>query len=592
MAKSGLTELAEMIENVIFETRVTKWKMAHDKDLLETKMEHEKEMTNISVLQDLYTRKQEEYDQAVKMLDEDYPGLPSEFKTSGGEKLRDDVYLDNKTNLEALNENIKIIGSNVRNLRDKRTTLEQQGQVFNQEMENFWGVNKALQEFEMKKFEEYALKEDDSTTPEVEGLGWKTTAGARKAYRALGDPMTMQNYATTQTDALKAEADLASDTNYAVLQSQLTAADKEDLGDVADRLSYEDADGNEIEVEEEVVIAAKNLLGQNTKDQFFNMLERHPDPRVKDLFETNPNLNQSFFNLGEEIGKVRVLENELRGVTPEGRLDEFTEYIGRFGTKEAAFEFYTGSIQGLPMDKHEEYFQILENQFDEDLGDQYDIWWEDKYGKPFDGKKDVTSSEKVTFTEDIMKQYTDPKDVYAALESLPVSGITLLGGGHTSPLRFMHSLTPIPTESPNYSTATAFGGSIYGKGDSPYYDAFYNSFEDSFNSLIDEKDPFGPNFLWKAGIRNEQKIPGIMARRYGEDSDIYQTAFKIADDAGKLAQVIYLTTVMGREEGSEYWDLVRALNEINSETQKQEAWEWEDITDEKNIIDWKNYEDE
>ena len=139
---SELSELADMITETVFQAKMTKWKMDHEKDILETKMDHEKEMKNIDVLQDLYERKQNQYDEALKILNTTYPGLSDEFKTSGGKKLRDDVIVDNETNLEALSENVNILRQNIGNLEDKQAVLAQQEVDFDKNIGDFWGVNK------------------------------------------------------------------------------------------------------------------------------------------------------------------------------------------------------------------------------------------------------------------------------------------------------------------------------------------------------------------------------------------------------------------------------------------------------------------
>ena len=414
---SELSELADMITETVFQAKMTKWKMDHEKDILETKMDHEKEMKNIDVLQDLYERKQNQYDEALKILNTTYPGLSDEFKTSGGKKLRDDVIVDNETNLEALSENVNILRQNIGNLEDKQAVLAQQEVDFDKNIGDFWGVNKVLQEHEMKQFEEYALTKDDPNTPEMEGLGWETTAGARKAYRDVGSPMEIASYAREQTDVLKADAELASDTNYAVLTSQFTPEADEDIDDVVARLSYEDASGNTIEVDKEVALEVANMLGQNTKDQFFTTLALHPDERVRDILETNPNLNQAFSNLGSELSKVQQLEDELVGKTPEGRFDQFSETVGQLGNKEAAFKFFQENVSGITdLELHGSYFQILENKFGEDLGTQYDEWVDRETGTTVGQLGIGTVDRGVTLTENVLAQYDTPEEVYAALE--------------------------------------------------------------------------------------------------------------------------------------------------------------------------------
>ena len=409
---SELSELADMITETVFTAKMTKWKMDHEKEMMQTEMDHDKEMKNIDVLWNLYDRKQEQYDQALKTLNTTYPGLGQEFITSGGKKLANDAVRDKETNLEALVKDIDVLRQNIGNLEDKQAVLAQQELVFDKKIGDFWGVNEVLQEHEMKQFEEYALTKDDPETPEVvEGLGWETTAGARKAYRDVGSPMEIMKYTREQTDVLKADAEAASDTNYAVLTSQFTPGTDEDFDDVVDRLSYEDASGNTIEVDKEVALEVGNMLAQNTKDQFFTTLSLHPDERVRDILETNPNLNQAFSNLGSELSKVQQLEDELVGKTPEGRFDQFSETVGQMGNKEAAFKFFQENVSGITdLELHGSYFQILENKFGEDLGTQYDEWVDRETGAPTGQLGIGTADRGVTLTENVLAQYDTPEE--------------------------------------------------------------------------------------------------------------------------------------------------------------------------------------
>ena len=95
--------------------------------------------------------------------------------------------------------------------------------------------------------------------------------------------------------------------------------------------------------------------------------------------------------------------------------------------------------------------------------------------------------------------------------------------------------------------------------DSPYYDAFYNEVGDQFSNLMSEEDPFGPDFLY-SGLPEEHQIPRLIRERYGDD--VYESVYRIADEAGRNAQIKEIETVLKKRSGEDYWDLIRALDAI------------------------------
>ena len=95
--------------------------------------------------------------------------------------------------------------------------------------------------------------------------------------------------------------------------------------------------------------------------------------------------------------------------------------------------------------------------------------------------------------------------------------------------------------------------------DSPYYDAFYNEVGDQFAVLVDEEDPSGLD-VWISRMPEEHQVPRLMRERYGDA--VYESVYKLADEAGKNAQIKEIETVLKKRSGEDYWDLIRALDAI------------------------------
>jgi hypothetical protein len=95
--------------------------------------------------------------------------------------------------------------------------------------------------------------------------------------------------------------------------------------------------------------------------------------------------------------------------------------------------------------------------------------------------------------------------------------------------------------------------------DSPYYDAFYDEIGDLYSNLISEEDPFGPDIFY-SGLPEEHQIPNLIRERYGDA--VYESVYKLADEAGRNAQIKEIETVLKKRSGEDYWDLIRALDAI------------------------------
>ena len=95
--------------------------------------------------------------------------------------------------------------------------------------------------------------------------------------------------------------------------------------------------------------------------------------------------------------------------------------------------------------------------------------------------------------------------------------------------------------------------------DSPYYDAFYDELQNQFAGLISEEDPFGLD-VWISRMPEEHQVPRLIRERYGDA--VYESVYKLADEAGRNAQIKEIEAVLKKRSGEDYWDLIRALDAI------------------------------
>ena len=93
--------------------------------------------------------------------------------------------------------------------------------------------------------------------------------------------------------------------------------------------------------------------------------------------------------------------------------------------------------------------------------------------------------------------------------------------------------------------------------DSPYYDAYYNSMDESLKQLVSEDDPIGPDFLFY-GIAEESHAGNIIKDRYGDI--MHARAHEVADKLGRDAQIKEISQVLKDGSGEDYNDLLKALS--------------------------------
>ena len=235
------------------------------------------------------------------------------------------------------------------------------------------------------------------------------------------------------------------------------------------------------------------------------------------------------------------------------------------------------------IEEHNDYLKIVENIYGyDDLGPQFDSY--------LNINNEVTPEDEIVTSASILNQYLDDQgnvregaaeELFAELdideETQKELGVDdLMGGGYwtgeTRPSVRSALLYHGQPETIGRSPATALrgegqGGGLFYQGgqDSPYYNAFYESFEDSFDELVRMEDPFGPNFLYLSGMKSEWEIPELLKRKYGDEA--YNIALERAEEAGKKAQFDVLDNILEMHAGKTgkdktYYETLRVLDVI------------------------------
>ena len=335
-------------------------------------MDMRKAATAQQILLKEYYDKKAEVKQTEEMFDQ-YDNLKPSDVSQGGRDLISIVDKQNHIDMNAITSNLDMLSSYQSELQSGLGELKGQAQILKEMQMDFAGANRVLEPHEYEAFQEHALK-----ALEEGGLGWETTAGADVEYYKK-DPTTIFAQAMQITEKMKSDEDTGAKGNYAILQSIYTLGEKEDADDLVERLTYEDASGNEIEPSEEVIAAIQRMAIQPSYDDFVTNLNAYPAEAGGDLIRdeliSNPNTAMIFNNLQQNVKAMDTLDLELAGINEPDQatnLDQFVSSIAGISNKDALFGLYDQAIEGMDPSQHEPFFNALEAQLGGgDLGAAY-----------------------------------------------------------------------------------------------------------------------------------------------------------------------------------------------------------------------------
>ena len=240
-------------------------------------------------------------------------------------------------------------------------------------------------------------------------------------------------------------------------------------------------------------------------------------------------------------------------------------------SKKQAFLLYDRTIKNLSDSQEKrDFFKVVEDKFGGD--DLYDAY-RDHLNKGVDKGK----SPYVTLREGVLEGFVpagseepSAEAIYEALDKIgptqtewideatwALSDPTVWTGG-TPP--GLGGFGDFSVDRPGHSAGKAFfGGALGGlmDTDSPYYDAYYNSMDESLKQLVSEDDPIGPDFLFY-GMSEESHAGSIIKDRYGDI--MHSRAHEVADKLGREAQISEISQVLKSRSGEDYNDLLKALS--------------------------------
>ena len=497
----------------------------------------------------MYDRKIEERERVAATLRSEYSGLDDKF-ISGNFQDVTNAYNDlDSGDLGSMRSSIKKLNQDIAALNALSTNLKGQEAYYKGQEAGYAGLTGIIDPSEFYG-PEGMLPEYEEQHPGM------PTAGLEKAY-----------IAGLVTPRLREKA---------MEEQQMTSRQKAQQGwtDLMDVMRTEDFDISNYTEDESLQQEWSEVIQQKDYEAVINNLDAEPTGKLKALFYSiNDNIMSAIEGHHKDIGNLR---SEFEGIDVaryNSEVEEkFMTELDTVKSKKQAFLLYDRTIKNLSSSQEKrDFFKVVEDKFGGD--DLYDA-----YTAHLNKDVDKDKSPYVTLREGVLENFipADGKEpsaeaIYEALDRLgptetewidratwALSDPTVWTGGTPPGLGGFGDLS---VDRPDHSAGKAFfGGTLGGlmDTDSPYYDAYYNSMQESLKNLVSEEDPLGePDWLFY-GTAEESHAGNIIKHRYGDI--MYSRAHEAADKLGRDAQIKEINQVLKDGSGEDYNDLLKALS--------------------------------
>ena len=367
--KSPLEGLLKDLPNLLLQYK----QLQAQEEIALLEMEERKALRGQEIaLKEYYSMKDEV--QKTEDVISKYDKLPDSFSSQAGVELLGIVDDQNNIDMNAVTSNLNTLSSYHNEIKGELNELKGQAQTLKEMQSEFAGADQVMLPHEYEAFQEHALR-----SLEEGGLGWETTAGADVDYYKT-DPSARFARALQITEKMKEDTFIpGAEGNYAIMQSLFIPGEGEDVDDLIERLSYEDASGKVIEPDENFITGMQQYIGQSQNyADFISNIESLPQKErdyVMQQFMGNENLAIVFSNLKRNVEAIETLDRELSGINEpikDTLLDQFTSDIAGVTNKEVLFGLYDQYTSNLDPSDHEQFFNAIELQAGvPDLGDAY-----------------------------------------------------------------------------------------------------------------------------------------------------------------------------------------------------------------------------
>ena len=476
-------------------------------------------------------------------LQKEYPRLQEKFLTDNFHTVANTFEGVAEGDMSNLRSNMDQLVEDISGLESLERELAAQKSYYKGQEQAIAGLTRLVDPGEFETFvEEYEEKFPGAPTA---GLYAGYEAGMATAYQRGEAKEKMQ--ATSKAFA---------QSNWEGMRA-LAASDEFNIGDYTE---------NEV-LQNEI---SKMISHANYQD-VVNYMNMEPTGKVKDVFyEMFPSLMGS---MEGHVASVDAIESEFLGRGKEDHVENITNdlvsKIANVKSNKEAFILYDEQ-QALLTNNADKIAMFSEMEKKLNKGDL-----EKEYRAHLDetSKFNPKLPARVSLKEPVLESYvatddkTQAEQIYEALDDLSYYDERVSEEGLSGREVMISPISALMEgrlfeEREEWTPGKAmFGGvgSLDVGFDSPYYDAFYDEIGDLYSNLISEEDPFGPDIFY-SGLPEEHQIPNLIRERYGDA--VYESVYKLADEAGRNAQIKEIETVLKKRSGEDYWDLIRALDAI------------------------------
>ena len=358
-------------------------------------------------------------------------------------------------------------------------------------------------------------------------------------------------------------------------QDRARAITQQSYQDLKGLLSSEEFDISNYTDDERLQKEFGEVIQHGMAESFLTDINLEPTGRLKELFYSiNDNIMSAMESNYQDVGLLRA---EYEGTDIEdysSKLEQdFSESLLNLKSKKEAFILYDSYLDKIPSDNEKKMFF---NKIEEHFGGA-DLYKE--YTSHLNPNTVKGKAPSVTLREGVLDDYRmsgteeiDVEAIYSALDEVDISGIEDIDEATwalSDPYTITAGTPPglggfgdFTVQRPDYSAGKAFfGGTLGGlvDTDSPYYDTYYNEMQKILKTLVQEKDPLGPDWYFY-GFPEESHSGTVIRENFGEA--MYQKAHEAADKLAKESQINKIKNVLNKGSGEDYNDLLRALEMI------------------------------
>jgi len=503
----------------------------------------------ISEYYDLKKEREEVY----STLQKEYPKLQEKFLTDNFHTVKNTFEGVAEGDMSNLKSNMDQLVQDITGLESLERELTGQRSYYKGQEQAIAGLTRLVDPGEFETFvEEYEEKFPGAPTA---GLYAEYEAGKVNAYQRGEAKEKMQS------------------TSKAFAQSNWTS-----MRTLAADENFEEY-LNEATENEVLQKSFTQMIGYENYPDFIKYINADQTGKIKDLFyDLFPTQMGA---LEGHVQSVDALESEFLGREKETHVDNITnEFLSSIadvkaigGSNKEAFILYD-EYQALLTNEADKKAMFADMEKQLEKGDLYE--GKEGYKEHLDktSKFDPKLPARVSLKEPVLESYvatddkTQAEQIYEALDDLSYYDERVSEEGLSgrevmiAPISALMADSRLFEEREEWTPGKAmFGGvgSLDVGFDSPYYDAFYDEIGNLYSNLISEEDPFGPDIFY-SGMPEEHQIPNLIRERYGDA--VYESVYKLADEAGRNAQIKEIETVLKKRSGEDYWDLIRALDAI------------------------------